>query len=171
MIPLVKIITVKDLKKAKKVTLIDVREPFEYAESSIEGATLIPLGDITCAKLPTQKGKIVIHCRSGKRSEEACRKLLSENPDLDVFSLEGGILAWKESGEPTQTQVCRILPIDRQTQVVAGSLVFFGTVLGVLISPSFYILPGFVGAGLIFAGLSGWCGMAKLLAHMPWNKK
>ena len=58
----------------------------------------------------------------------------------------------------------------RQVQIVAGSLVLLGVVLGTTVSPLFLLLSGFVGAGLVFAGLSGWCGMAQLLALAPWNR-
>jgi rhodanese-related sulfurtransferase len=81
-----------------EVLLIDVREPAEYQAECIQEAHLIPLGEITCDKLPSISRPIVIHCRSGKRSEQACQKLLAQNPQLEVYSLEGGIVAWKESG-------------------------------------------------------------------------
>jgi rhodanese-related sulfurtransferase len=96
-----KTITVTELKKLidqDKVLLIDVREPMEHKEECIEGACLIPLGEISLEKLPSESRPIVIHCRSGKRSAEACEKLLKQNPNLDVYTLEGGIVAWKELG-------------------------------------------------------------------------
>jgi hypothetical protein len=58
----------------------------------------------------------------------------------------------------------------RQVQIEAGSLVLLGIVLGVWVAPAFLGLSAFVGAGLAFAGLSGWCGVARLLALMPWNR-
>lgn len=116
------------------------------------------------------KDPIVIHCGSGKRSADACAKLLKLNPSLDVASLEGGIVAWSQSGFNVKKSGSTILPLDRQTQITAGFIAFSGTILGALIDPGFYILPGFIGAGLMFAGLTGWCGMAKLLAKMPWNR-
>lgn len=76
--------------------LVDVREPFEYATDNIPQATLIPLANLQKNVLPEHKGKkIVIHCRSGKRSHTACERLLAEDSSLDVYNLEGGILAWK----------------------------------------------------------------------------
>jgi rhodanese-related sulfurtransferase len=101
---------------------------------------------------------------------QAATKLLDENPDLEVYSLEGGLMAWKEAGFPTHRASCAVLGLERQTQIAAGSLVLSGTLLGVAWHPAFFFLSGFVGAGLIVAGLSGWCGMAKLLAKMPWNQ-
>lgn len=168
-----KTITTSELKKRldkDEVLLIDVREPAEHRSECIDGACLIPLGEISIEKLPSTKRPIVIHCRSGKRSADACTKLLASNPSLDVASLEGGIVAWSQSGFNVKKSGSNILPLDRQTQITTGFIAFSGTILGTLINPGFYILPGFIGAGLMFAGLTGWCGMAKLLAKMPWNR-
>ena len=90
--------TANQLKKRLEqndVILIDVREPAEYKTGYIEGAFLIPLAEISCEKLATQSRPIVVYCHSGKRSATACKKLLEQNPDLEVYNLEGGILAWK----------------------------------------------------------------------------
>lgn len=168
-----KTITALELKKRldkDQVLLIDVREPVEHRGEFIDGACLIPLGEISIDKLPSTKRPIVIHCRSGKRSADACAKLLAINASLDVASLEGGIVAWSQAGFNVKKSGSTILPLDRQTQIAAGFIAFSGTILGALINPTFYILPGFIGAGLMFAGLTGWCGMAKLLAKMPWNR-
>ncbi len=168
-----KAITASELKKRldkDEVLLIDVREPAEHRSECIDGACLIPLGEISIEKLPSTQRPIVIHCRSGNRSPDACAKLLKVNPSLDVASLEGGIVAWSQSGFNVKKLGSAILPLDRQTQIAAGFIAFSGTILGALINATFYILPGFIGAGLMFAGLTGWCGMAKLLAKMPWNR-
>ncbi|MFZ4077657.1 MAG: rhodanese-like domain-containing protein [Legionellaceae bacterium] len=96
-----KIMTVSELKQHlnnKDVCLVDVREPDEYAQMSIQGAYLIPLDQVCCEALPTTTKPLVIHCRSGKRSAMACERLLTERPDLEVYSLEGGILAWHAAG-------------------------------------------------------------------------
>ena len=152
------------------VILIDVREPAEYRSASIDGACLIPLSQISCDKLPSKKKPIVIHCASGKRSQEACRKLLEQDPTLDLYSLEGGITAWQKSGFSVKRTGRYTLPLDRQTQLTAGLIVFLGVILGTFVHHNFYWLSGFVGLGLMFAGLTGWCGMARLLAKMPWNR-
>lgn len=168
-----KTIKASELKKRldeDEVLLIDVREPAEHKSECIDGSCLIPLAEISIDKLPSIKRPIVIHCRSGKRSAEACAKLLASNPSLDVASLEGGIVAWSQAGFNVKKSGSIILPLDRQTQITTGFIAFSGTILGAVINPGFYILPGFIGAGLMFAGLTGWCGMAKLLAKMPWNR-
>ncbi|QLH42477.1 MAG: rhodanese-like domain-containing protein [Coxiellaceae bacterium] len=168
-----KTITATELKSRldnANVLLIDVREPAEYRSENIEGAYLIPLSQISHEKLPSKNKTIVIHCGSGRRSVEACKKLLAQDPTLDVYSLEGGIKAWEAAGFNVRKSESKILPLDRQTQVVAGFLVLCGIILGTLVHPAFYIISSFVGLGLMYAGISGWCGMAKLLAKMPWNK-
>ncbi len=168
-----KTITASELKKRldkDQVLLVDVREPAEHSSECIDGACLIPLGEISFERLPSTKRPIVIHCKSGKRSADACAKLLAANPSLDISSLEGGIIAWSQAGYNVKKSGSYILPIDRQTQIAVGLIAFSGTILGAFINSVFYILPGFIGAGLMFAGLTGWCGMARLLAKMPWNK-
>jgi rhodanese-related sulfurtransferase len=167
-----KTITAWELKKTmdkNDIVLIDVREPAEHRSERIEGGRLIPLGDISAEQLPSSK-KIAVYCRSGKRSADACEKLLTRNPSLDVVSLEGGIMSWIQAGFKVKKSGSMILPLDRQTQIAAGFIAFSGTILGALIHPAFYILPGFIAAGLVFSGITGWCGMAKLLAKMPWNQ-
>lgn len=165
--------TAQELKKhleRGEILLIDVREPGEHKSEHIEGAKLIPLGEISHEKLPGKSHPIVIHCNSGRRSEQACRKLLEQDANLDIYSLEGGIVSWKNEGLPVKNQGRAVLPLDRQTQLAAGFLAFIGVLLGGIVHPAFYALSGLVGLGLMTAGLTGWCGMAKLLAKMPWNR-
>lgn len=103
-----KIISAVELKQRLdegSVLLIDVREPAEHYAESIEGAHLIPLSEICCEKLPNTSKTIVLHCRLGKRSMQAADKLLAENPKLELFSLDGGIVAWCESGFATKKSV------------------------------------------------------------------
>lgn len=102
-----KTITASQLKAKldkDEVLLIDVREPAEHRSESIEGACLIPLSEITLEKLPSLKRPMVIHCRSGKRSADACEKLLAIDPTLNIASLEGGIIAWSQAGYPVNGQ-------------------------------------------------------------------
>ena len=85
--------------ESNEVTLVDVREPDEYAHGSIAGSTLLPLATVTASALPAFKGKkLVMQCRSGGRSRTACGKLLQELPDQDIYNLEGGIMAWIQAG-------------------------------------------------------------------------
>jgi rhodanese-related sulfurtransferase len=82
-----------------EAVLVDVREPAEYQAGHIAGSTLIPLGTVNVAKLPELNGrKLVMQCHLGGRSRTACMKLLSENPELEPYNLEGGITAWALAG-------------------------------------------------------------------------
>ncbi len=163
--------TLKKWLENNEAILIDVREPAEHEAKKIDGANLIPLAKICKNSLPQYKNKkLVLHCASGKRSSNACQKLLSEDPNLEVYNLEGGILAWIAQGYEIKTSGKFFLPLDRQVQLTIGLGVVIGSVLGYLVNPKFFLLSGFFGAGLIFAGLSGCCALAILLAKMPWNK-
>lgn len=79
--------------------------------------------------------------------------------------------AWKRAGLPVATSARQPLELQRQVQIAAGSLTLLGIMLGISVSPWFYALPAFVGAGLIFAGVSGFCGLARLLMKAPWNRR
>lgn len=120
--------------------------------------------------MPEYKGKkLVVHYQSGTRSTKAAEKLLKENPELEIYNLEGGIAAWHEAGYEINGSG-RFLPLGRQIQLAIGIAVLTGTLLGYNFSSSFLLIPGFFGLGLIFAGLTGYCGLAMLMARMPWNK-
>jgi rhodanese-related sulfurtransferase len=152
--------------------LVDVREDFEHAEERIEGAVLQPLTSFDADAIRRQAGskRVVFHCRSGKRSLDAADRY-RQNGEA-TFHLAGGIEGWKSAGKAVvRPATAPRLPIMRQVQITAGALVAAGVALGVTVSPWFLAISGFVGCGLVFAGLSGWCGMAKLLAVMPWNKR
>lgn len=153
----------------KSVLLIDVREWPEHKTERLAGSFLLPLANVTVENLPSVSQTLVFYCRSGLRSQKALEKILQQNPGLNAYYLEGGINAWKEANL-TIVSSGNTLSIERQTQLIAGALAFSGIVLGTLVNPIFLGISGFVGLGLMFAGITGWCGMAKLLANMPWNK-
>lgn len=168
-----KYITTTELKKRldeKDILLIDVREPAEYNIEYIQEAELIPLNQISVEKLSSTSKPIAIHCRSGKRSQAACQKLLKQKPDLELYSLEGGIEAWRNAGLKTQKIKTNILSVERQMQITLGIMIISFTAFGILYDSVWHFLTGFLGAGLIFAGVSGWCGMMKLINLMPWNR-
>ena len=165
---------VKKWLDKNEAIVIDVREPSEFKGGHIPSALNKPLSAV-CLKevcLPEhQNKKLVLQCQGGKRSMLAAEKLLKETPGFDIYNLEGGINAWVEAGFETSYQAGRKrLPLNQQVQFTAGALVTLGVLLGWFITPAFLGLSLFVGCGLMFAGLSGWCGMMKLLAKMPWNK-
>ncbi len=152
--------------------LIDIREVDEHARERIPGARHHALTRID-RESPARSGDdvLIFHCRSGARTQGNAPRLAAAAPKCETYILEGGLDAWKKAGLPVALDRSQPIDIMRQVQIVAGSLVLLGVVLGVFVAPAFYALSGFVGAGLLFAGVSGFCGMARLLAVMPWNRR
>ncbi|MEO5523688.1 rhodanese family protein [Citrobacter youngae] len=158
----------------RSITVIDIRSREDWEREHIQGALSVPVtgNDV---RLPPEfradeDSIVVFHCQSGMRTERYAPSLSSLVTPARTIIMQGGLNAWKKAGYPTQINRSKSLPLMRQVQIVAGSLALAGTLGGTVVSPYLYVLPGFVGAGLLFAGLSGWCGMAKLLAGMPWNR-
>ncbi|WP_353255230.1 rhodanese family protein [Hyphomonas sp.] len=162
--------TVADGLKAGRFHLIDIRETDEYARERISGAVSIPLSRVEQADVKLEAGRTaVFHCKTGMRTEANCVKLAAR-VDGDALILEGGLDAWKKAGLPVKDNAKAPLPMNRQVQITAGTLVLAGALVGTFVHPAGYALSGVIGAGLIFAGVSGWCGMANVLAAMPWNR-
>lgn len=156
----------------KGAVLVDVREADEYAREHIPGARHHALSRID-AENPIRKGDdvLVFHCRSGARTKGNAARLSAATENCETYILEGGLDAWKKAGLPVTLDRSQPVDIIRQVQIGAGSLVLLGIALGASVAPGFYVLSGFVGAGLLFAGITGFCGMARLLALMPWNRR
>jgi rhodanese-related sulfurtransferase len=152
--------------------LIDIREADEHARERIPGARHHALSRLD-ADHPARPGDevLVFHCRSGGRTQANAQRLAAASGGCDAYVIEGGIEAWKQAGLPTAINRRQPIEMNRQVQIAAGGLVLLGVVLGALVSPGFYALAGFVGAGLTFAGISGTCGMARVLGLMPWNRR
>lgn len=153
-----------------EATIIDVREPAEFATKHIQGATLLPLGKITSDDLPDTHEKIIIYCQKGSRGNSACVKVTDQDNTSVIYNLEGGIEAWQAAGNSVKEGKSKVLPLDRQVQITIGSLALAGSLAAYNYDPAFILLPGFLGAGLLFAGLSGTCGLALIMAKMPWNQ-
>lgn len=164
--------TLKKWMDNGEAAVVDVREPAEYAAEKIAGAQCVPVGNISKKDLPEIRGKkLVIHCRSGKRGGTACEKLLAEDPNLEIYNLEGGISAWSQAGYEVKSSGKFFLPLDRQVQLTIGLCIIIGSLLAYFVNPFFFLLTGFFGVGLTFAGLTGTCGLAMAMAKMPWNQK
>jgi rhodanese-related sulfurtransferase len=152
-------------------TLVDVREPDEHARERIPGARNLPLSRLEEAELAVQGGKpVLFHCRSGARTQGNAARLAAKAGLCEAYAVEGGLDAWKRAGLPVAADRRQPLELMRQVQIAAGGMVLLGVLLGAAVSPWFYLLSGFVGAGLVFAGVSGTCGLAALLRMMPWNR-
>lgn len=151
------------------IDFINVCTPAEFKEKYIEGVRNVPLDEIEnrVAEFKNKK-RVYVHCRSGARAKKAIDKLSALGVAAELINVEGGLMAWDEAGFATHS-LSTHLPLMRQTLIAAGSLVLTGYFLS-LINPLFIFISVFVGAGLLFAGITGWCGMSLLLAKMPWNR-
>lgn len=149
---------------------VDIREADEYAREHISGSRHVPLSGIG-SRAAAKPGEVVIfHCRSGMRSQANEDRLAAAAASCDAYVMEGGLEAWKKAGLPVAADRKQPIEIMRQVQIVAGTLVCTGVALGFAAHPAFFLLSGFVGAGLIGSGVTNTCLMAKLLAAMPWNR-
>jgi rhodanese-related sulfurtransferase len=173
----VRTIPAKDLYEqilgGKPVELIDVRTPVEYREVHAEGARLVPLDRLDPKAVMAERNgttgePLYVICRSGSRAKQACEKFLAAGHD-NVVSVEGGTLAWEQAGLPVKRGK-KAISLERQVRIAAGLLVLLGAILGFFVHPYFIALSAFVGAGLVFAGVTDTCGMGMLLARMPWNQ-
>lgn len=114
---------------------------------------------------------MIFHCQSGARTSNNAARLAQAASPANACVVEGGIQGWKQAGLLTVEDRSQPLPLMRQVQIAAGLLILCGVVLGYSVSSGFFLLSGFVGAGLLFAGVTGFCGMARLLKVMPWNRR
>ena len=151
--------------------LVDVREAPEFAAARLAGARLIPLGEIEKRAVELDRSRpLVLICRSGKRSGQA-REKLAQLGFNNLACLSGGLTAWEAAGLPVAKDERAPWALERQVRVAAGALVLLGVTLGFLVHPGFFGLSAFVGGGLVFAGVTDWCGMGLLLAKAPWNRR
>ena len=153
-----------------RAVLVDIREADEFARSHIAGARSLPLSAWEQAHLTLDPAADVIFtCRSGLRTGAACDRLAARVSG-HAYVLDGGLDGWTRAGLPLELNRKAPIELNRQVQIAAGSLILTGVLLGLLVSPRWFGLAGFVGAGLTFAGLSGTCAMARLLLLAPWNR-
>jgi rhodanese-related sulfurtransferase len=152
--------------------LIDVREADEHAREHIPGARHHALSRID-AESPVRAGDdvLVFHCRSGARTRGNAHRIASAAPTCETYILDGGLEAWKKAGLPVALNRSQPIDLMRQMQITAGSLALLGVLLGAFVMPGFYILSAFIGAGLVFAGITGVCPMVRMLKLLPWNRQ
>jgi len=164
----------EDLQADSEACLVDVRTPAEFDEIHADGARLIPLDRISVDRLRGEVGvtagrRIYFICRSGQRASQAAKQLAATGID-DARVIIGGTMAWENEGLPV-TRGRAAMSLERQVRIAAGSMVLLGVFLAWVLHPWFIGLSAFVGAGLVFAGLTDTCGMGMLLAKMPWNQR
>jgi rhodanese-related sulfurtransferase len=160
-------------KANNRIDLIDVRTPVEYREVHVAFARNVPLDVLDPATVMRDRvgagsDPLYLVCRSGTRGGQAC-EMLRKAGHTNVVNVEGGTLACEQAGLPV-VRGKKAISLERQVRIAAGSLVLLGAALGWLVHPAFVGLSAFVGAGLVFAGVTDTCGMGLLLARMPWNR-
>jgi rhodanese-related sulfurtransferase len=150
--------------------LLDVRTPAEFAAIHAVGARNVPLDrlEVDAIKTLAAGSELLLLCHGGARARSAAEKL--EGSGLRCVVVDGGTKAWEAAGLPVNRTNRRVLPLDRQVQLTVGPLILLGVILGFTVDPRWTILSGFIGAGLTFAGASGYCGLAYVLGRMPWNR-
>ncbi len=172
-------ITVSELQKIlqdnKTQNLIDVRTPVEYSEVHVEAAKNVPLDILNPGELHEThrlsiEKPVYILCRSGQRATKAADQLAKAGFPNSVV-VEGGTQAWIDAGLPVTRGHAKVISLERQVRIAAGAIVLGGVLLARFVNPHFIWLSGFVGAGLIFAGITDWCGMGLLIAKAPWNRQ
>lgn len=157
--------------KTENPQLVDVRERAEFAGGRVAAAKSLPLGELEKRLSELDRIRpIYVMCRTGRRSAEAQKKLESRG-FANVTNVAGGFEAWKKAGLPTERDRNAPWALERQVRFAAGSLIVVGVLLSVFVHPYFVWLAGFVGAGLVFAGVTDTCAMGMLLAKMPWNRQ
>lgn len=153
--------------------LIDVRTPAEFGEVHVENAINIPLDTLDAKDQAVRRSgnkgtPLYIICKSGARGEKACKKLIEAGVE-NVINVDGGTDACVAADLPV-IRGKKAMSLERQVRIAAGLLILTGVALGLYQHPGFFGISAFVGAGLIFAGITDWCGMGLLLAKMPWNQ-
>lgn len=160
------------IQSGEPVDLIDVRTPVEFREVHVTIARNVPLDQLDANAIRESRAAknepLYVICKSGSRGRQACEKLVAAGCS-NVVNVDGGTAAWDAAGFPV-LRGKKAMSLERQVRIAAGSLVLGGVLLSRFVHPWFMGLSGFVGAGLIFAGVTDTCGMAMLLARMPWNR-
>lgn len=160
----------------RKPEIIDVRTPSEYHSGHIDGARLLPLDDLHPKDLKAQvdeastksNATLYITCQGGARARQAAERLIDVGFH-NVALVEGGTQAWDRAGLPMK-RCGNTISLERQVQIAVGSLIVLKVVFGFTVHELFFALSALIGSGLIVAGITRWCGMARLIARMPWNR-
>lgn len=160
-------------RRETRIDLVDVRMPTEFREVHAEGAVNYPLDSLNPQSVVESRNgtadePIYVICKGGNRSTKAVQKFLDAGIE-NVVNVEGGTTAWVQAGFPS-VHGKKAISLERQVRIAAGFLTLLGAVLGFFVQPYFIGLSAFIGAGLMFAGITDTCGMGMMLAKMPWNR-
>ena len=156
-------------KQNSGIPLIDVRTPAEYGSIHADGAVNHPMESLQLEKIPFSKeDEIHVICQSGGRSLKVSQRLEAAG-FTHIVNIEGGTSAWHAAGLPVM-EGKKVMSLERQVRIAAGSLVVIGAAIGQFVHPGGFGLSAFIGAGLVFAGVTDTCGMGMMIAKMPWNR-
>ncbi len=154
-----------------KIELVDVRTPAEFREVHLECARNVPLDQLDPAAIMAGRNStsepLYIICKAGGRGQQACSRFQAAGY-ANVVNVEGGTQACVQAGLPV-VRGKKAMSLERQVRIAAGSLVVLGFALS-FVHPYFIGISAFVGAGLVFAGITDTCAMGMLIAKMPWNR-
>jgi rhodanese-related sulfurtransferase len=162
--------------QGKQIHLLDVRTPIEYRNGHVPGAKLLPLDQLSDETLAEQlsdsykkdETPVYLTCLSGFRAQQAAERLRDTGYG-NLVLLEGGTEGWEKAGLPLK-RCGRVISLQRQVQIAIGSLLLLKVIFGFTLHELFFLTGALIGAGLIMAGVTRWCGMARLIALMPWNR-
>ncbi|WP_428306793.1 rhodanese-like domain-containing protein [Lacipirellula sp.] len=158
-------------RAGQPVAIVDVRTPAEFRGVHAEGAQNIPIDELASRtddlRQSAAAGPLYLICQGGGRSRRACEQLAAKG--FAVVNVDGGTNAWVAAGLPVVRGKSTI-SLERQVRIAAGSLALIGALLAWFVHPAFVWLSAFIGAGLVFAGVTDTCGMGMMLAKMPWNR-
>lgn len=161
------------LQAGEKLELLDVRTPPEHSAGHVPGVKLIPLDELNATTFLQQRAQskqpLYLLCQTGRRAQRAMEKF-QQAGFADCVLVEGGTAAWAEAGFPLNRGTSRVIPLMRQVQIVVGGVSAVGALLALTINVHFALIPLITGCGLLFAGCTGFCGLALVLARLPWNK-
>lgn len=164
------VLTLNEKLRNGDATLVDVREYAEFAGGRVEGAKLLPLGELEKRHTELDHSKpVYVMCRTGNRSGQAQKKLKNLGFE-NVINVAGGFEAWKKEDLPFERDEKAPWALERQVRFVAGSLVLLGFLLSLFVHPYLIGISVFVGAGLTFSAITDTCTMGMILAKMPWNR-
>jgi rhodanese-related sulfurtransferase len=165
------------LEGSPNATVLDVRSPAEYQAGHIPGALLLPVDELDASKVAhiidraevRADNPLYLTCHAGKRAEKAAQMLRDAGMEHLVL-VQGGTEAWQKAGLPVN-KCDSALSLERQVQIAVGSLLILKVFFGFAVHELFFVAAAAIGAGLITAGITRWCGMAQLMARMPWNRR
>lgn len=162
------------MEKGERVEILDVRTPAEFQALHAQPARLVPLSSLDPKAVMAERGAgdepLYVICKAGSRASQACQQFMACG-FTNVVCVEGGTEAWAAAGLPVNRGARKVLSLDRQVRIAIGAFVAAGASLGLAVHPGFTLIALFCGLGLVYAGITDTCGMAMMLARMPWNQE